>query len=149
MALSFTEWQDKLKGRWRVWQSDPKGTLNQIGANSLYFALAGTALYPIAAAVAHGDLAALGLLYSLGAGVGVNLISNAVQQWADESDAAQGLVDIASQHAELSETLDAILGQLDALSEVRSGLSQADREWFLDTFRDDASWAGSHLVIEI
>ena len=74
MSISFADWQTQLRQRLQTWVKNPKAAIDAVGANSLYFALAGTALYPIAEAVARGDLAALGLLYSLGAGVGVCFI---------------------------------------------------------------------------
>ena len=147
MSLSFTEWKDRLKARWQAWATNPKAALNALGANSLYFALAGTALYPVAEAVARGDLAAVGTLYTLGAGVGVNLIANAVQRWADESDAAQQLAAAAGAQPELVATLDIILQKLEATRQIEDKLTVADRAWFTQTLQAEVARLGSRLVV--
>jgi len=147
MSLSFAEWKEKLKVRWREWAANPKAKLERMAVNSLYFGLAGTALFPIAEAFARGDYAAFAMLGSLGAGVGVNLIANAVQDWANESDAAQGLAQQSREHPELIETLDILLQRLEAPREIGSGLTQADRDWFVQTWRAETARLGSTLVI--
>ncbi len=147
MLLSFDEWKTKLQSRWQAWTADPRAMLNALGANSLYLGLAGTALYPIAEAVARGDLAALGLLYTLGANVGVNLIANSIQHWKNESDAACQLVATVPEHPELVTALDAILQKLDAIAQVQSGLSPADRDWFARTLQADAAHFKSALAV--
>ena len=101
MSLTLSDWIAQAKSQLQRWAAQPKSLLNRAGANTLYFGMAGAALYPIAEAVARHDLAAVGLLYSLGAGVGVNLIANAVQHWADETDAANQLAAAAQDHPEL------------------------------------------------
>lgn len=147
MPLSLTEWKDRLKARWQAWRANPKAALSSLGAKSLYFGMAGTALYPIAEAVSRGDLAAVGMLYTLGAGVGVNLIANAVQSWADESDAAQQLEQTAVEHSELLAALDTILNTVEAVAQIEAGLSPADREWFTQTLHAEVSRLGSGLTI--
>ena len=147
MPLSFDEWKTNLASRWQAWRANPRSMLNKVGVNSLYLGLAGTALYPIAEAVARGDLAALGLLYTLGAGVGVNLIANSVQQWKDESDAARQLVPLAEGQPELVAALDAMLEKLEAVDQVQSGLAPADRDWFARTWQAEAAHFKSALTV--
>ena len=147
MSLSLFDWIDQAKSRLKNWAANPKRALNQVGANSLYFGLAGAALYPIAEAVARNDLAALGLLYSLGAGVGVNLIANAVQHWADESDAANQLANAAPDHPELIQALDIVLQKVEAVDNAQAGLAEADRVWFTQTLRDGIKHVGSSITI--
>lgn len=149
MSFSFSEWKAQLKARWQTWRENPKVELNALGTKSLYFGLAGTALYPIAAAVAQGDLSAVGQLYSLGSGVGINLIANSVQKWSDESTAAKDLAKTAEQHPEMVEALDTILQKLDVLSQVQSGLSADDRKWFARTLKANLERIGGTLTIEI
>jgi hypothetical protein len=90
--VSFTieRWSEKLKDSLRAWDVDPMGKLDSLGAKSLYFAAAASALAP-AAALASNDPATLSALSSLGAGVGANLIANVIQNWKDEKSAAEGI----------------------------------------------------------
>ncbi len=153
MSLSLPDWIAEAKSRlqrWasqQSWDAEPKNLLNRAGAHTLYFGMAGAALYPIAEAVARGDLAAVGLLYSLGAGVGVNLIANAVQSWADEEDAARQLAATAADHAELIEALDLVVQKVEAQETIQAGLSVDDRAWFVERLRQEVGNVGSTLVV--
>jgi formylglycine-generating enzyme required for sulfatase activity len=147
MSLILSDWMINARTRLQKWSSQPRQALNRVGANALYFGMAGTALYPIAEAVGRGDLAALFLLNSLGVNVGVNLIANAVQDWADEEDAARQLAAEAAEHQELITALDAILQKVEAVETVQAGLTQDDRAWFVETLRAEVKQVGSVINV--
>jgi formylglycine-generating enzyme required for sulfatase activity len=147
MTFSYHDWREKLKACWQTWTANPKAKLDALGANSLYLAVAGSALYPIAYAISQGDPAAAELLRSLGAGAGVNLIANCIQDWADESDAARQLTAAAAENPELVKSLDVILEKLQAFQQIEHQLSDDDRRWFRQTLQEDAKRFGSCIVI--
>jgi formylglycine-generating enzyme required for sulfatase activity len=148
MAFSIADWRRKLTERWREWAADPRGKLAALGANSLFYAIAGSALYPVAAALAHSDPnAAVQLLSSVATGAGVNLIANCIQDCADESDAARVLEAAATEHSEIASALDQILGEMDAFRQIQHELSTSDRTWFTQTLRQELPRLGSRFVI--
>lgn len=147
MSLSFANWMTSAKTRLQRWAAQPRHALKRAGANALYFGMAGAALYPIAEAVGRGDLATLGLLYSLGVNVGVDLIANAVQDWADEEDAARKLAASAAEHQDLIVALDAVLQKVEAVETVQAGLSADDRAWFVETLRTETQQVHSVLIV--
>ncbi len=147
VAFSLDQWKGQLKARWQAWAAHPKAALNSLGANSVYFALAGTALFPIAQAVAQGDLSAIVLISQLASGLGINLIANTLQQWANESDAAQTLEQAAPQNPELVPALDAILEKLGALESAQPAAAAPDRAWFQQELQAALVRAGSRLSV--
>lgn len=146
MPFSLDQWKQQLAARWQQFAADPRGALNALGANSAYFAMAGMALYPIAQAIASRDLSALGLLYSLGAGVGVNLFANALQDWANESDAVLALQAQAEQ-PEVRAALEVILEKLEALPAIEIHARAEEREWLRQTLQAELQQLGSGLPL--
>ncbi len=143
MPLSLSEWQTKLESHWRGWWADPQSAFQALGIDSLYFAIAGVALYPL---VDNPD--DLRRLLSLPSeGRDIEIIANTIRQWTTEHEAAQSLAHNAQLHSEIVETIDAILQKLGALPQVQKGLNATHQEWFARKFSADAKQAGSRLHV--
>ena len=137
MSLSLQEWREKLKTGWNSWKEDPRGKLTSLGAGSLYLAVAGSTLYPVAAAIAHGDPAAGALLVSIAGGIGGKLIAELLQKGTDEKTLSQDLAQAADRRPQIIPALDAVLEKLDAIPQITSGMNDDDLAWFNETFHSE------------
>jgi formylglycine-generating enzyme required for sulfatase activity len=145
--MDLDAWKGRVTDRLRRFARQARAEVERSGPHLLYGTLAGMALWPVAEAVQGGELAALGALYSLGAGVGVNLLANQVQTWKDEADAGQKLARAAREDAEVRAALDTVLARLEVLPTLQAALSDDDRDWFVRLLGDELRRSGSRLVV--
>lgn len=143
MPIHLSELKTHLRTRLATFARNPRV------AGSVYAALAGMALWPIAQAAGAGDFAAaLTALAGAAAGVGANLIANQVQSWKDESDAGRSLVQAAAKSAQVRAALDAVLAELGVLQEAQAALAEADQAWFAETLRAELAHLGGSPRLE-
>ena len=131
MAFDLTIWKEKAQQRLQDW----KPRMQRAGVDSVYAFLSAAALWPVAEALQHGDLAGLTALGSVAAGVGSNLLANQIQNWKDEKDAARQLTDAVDENEEIRAALDMVLDELDAFTLAGQALSEEDRQWFAETLK--------------
>ena len=117
----------------------------------LYGAMSAATLAPLVTAVSQGDYAALVAATGIVGGIGGNLIANQIQAWTDRSEAevAVELEAKAAAEPEWRAALDALLREFEAPRVVQAILSEADRDWFVDSLRAELDQIGSGLTIEI
>jgi hypothetical protein len=139
MTFDLTSWKSDLQGRFHNWR--PRW--QQAGTHSLYLFVAATALWPVAAALQRGDLAAVMLLGQLLANVGSNLLANVIQRIKDEADAPHQLAEALAESPALQTELDELLARLEALPLAQAGLNPADQAWFAATLRDELARLGN------
>jgi len=142
MAFDLNVWQEKLKQRLSGWKARWIH-LRNAGMDRLYPFLAAAALWPVVEAVQQGEWAALAALGGVTAGLGSNLLANAIQNWKDEADAARQLAGGAGQDADLRAELDAVLTKLDVLAQARADLEPGDRAWFEETLHAELAQLGN------
>lgn len=143
MPIHLSELKTHLRTRPTAFARNPRV------AGSVYAALAGMALWPVAQAVGAGDFAAaITALAGTAAGVGANLIANQVQSWKDESDAGRSLAQAATESAQVRAALDAVLSELDVVREAQAALAEADRAWFAETLRAELARLGGSPRLE-
>ena len=140
-------WRQKVQERLARFTASAQAQFQEAGPNLLYGFLSAMALWPVAEAVQAGELAALVALGSMAGGVGANLIANQVQQWKDETDAAEQLSQAAQADPAVREALDALLSQWDVIGQAQAGLSDADRDWLLETLDREVGQLGSSLTV--
>jgi len=117
--------------------------------NVFYGLVTAGVLAPAVAAVAQSSgQEVFGQLAALLGGVGVNLVSNLIQQIKDrsEEDAAAEVQRQYEADPELRKALDTLIEKLDAINTAQRTLSDADREWFVQTLREELRQAGSTII---
>jgi len=127
------------------------GELRGVGPGMLYGALSAATLMPLVAAVNQGDFAALVAATGVVGGIGGNLIANQIQAWKDRPtlEVAAELEAKAEGNPEWRAALDALLAEFEAPRVVQAILSEADRDWFVDSLREELAQIGSGLTVEI
>lgn len=129
MAFDIQHWKEALKQKLPGFRE----RMARAGVNSVYAMLSATALWPVVEASQRGDYAGLMAVGGVLGGIGVNLVSNQIQAWSDEADAARKLEAQAAQDAELRAALDKILEALEAPQLAEQTLAETDRAWFAET----------------
>jgi len=139
MSFNLDEWSAQVKGRLQQWAQQPRETLGQAGARTLFGTLAAMTLFPLAQALARGDSMTVGLtLGGIAAGVGANLVAEQVQRWKDLSDGTDAVPDLEAALAtsqELRQAVDAILDELDVVHQAHEALPRDDRAWLVEQLR--------------
>jgi formylglycine-generating enzyme required for sulfatase activity len=147
MTFTLEMWKEKVSGRLSRFGGWLERRKTRDAPYLLYGSLCGMSLWPLVEAVRTGQT--LPVMVALGAvagGVGGNLLAEQVQRWkdrADEAEVAGWVAGHAPADADLREALDRILEQLDAVTQARAGLSEADRDWFAATLRGELSQLGN------
>jgi len=144
MAFNLQEWKDTIQRRIHKFARNPQ----RAAAGSLFGFLCGMTLFPLAEAMGQGDTLGVGMaLGGIAAGMGGNLVAEQVQRWKDrpEEETAAELDQAINESAELRQALDAILGELEVLHEIRQTLSEDDRDWFTATLDEELARFGPEL----
>ena len=136
MAFDVVEWRRRLGERLRAW----RGLAGDAGA-SAYGALCGMTLWPVVQALrGNGDPMAWVALGSVSAGIGSNLVAGHLQRWMEhatgEDDVVAALAAEAAAHdPALRDTLDAILEQLETVTQAQQALTSIpdERDAFMAT----------------
>jgi hypothetical protein len=147
MTFNLETWKEKAGGRLHEMGAWLEGRKAQDAPYLLYGALCGASLWPLVQAAQAGQLLpAVMALGSVAAGVGGNLLAEQVQRWKDDADEA-ALAGWVAEHApadpDLREALDAVLAQLEAVTQAQAALSEADRDWFAATLRGELAQLGN------
>jgi len=148
-VIDFTlnVWKDKAASRLRGIEDFLERSKTQDAPYLVYGALCGLSLWPLVEAARAGQvLPVMMALGSVAAGVGGNLIAEQVQRWKDQADEARvagWVAERAPADPGLREALDGILERLDAVTQARAGLSDADRRWFTETLSKEMSQLGN------
>ncbi|HQF63389.1 MAG TPA: SUMF1/EgtB/PvdO family nonheme iron enzyme [Anaerolineaceae bacterium] len=124
--------------------------IKQAGANTLYGLLAVGALLPAISAYHGGEIAPVVIVLSdLLGSVGSNLIANLIQKWKDktEEQIAHEVLGAAQQDASLQETLDGLLEKLEVVSSAQQALSEADKQWFVETLQAELKRINSSITL--
>lgn len=143
-------WQGKIREQLR--QSGD--FLRRMTPGMTYGALATATLLPIIEAVKGGDLMALGALYTTLGGVGVNLVTNVIQEWKERSDAEvaahlpQALAASATDE-EARAVFDRLIDELQTLRLVLESGKLPDPVAFLETLQTEVTRLGSHIDISV
>lgn len=117
----------------------------------VYGTVAGLSLWPLVeAAATSGQLApVVGALYSLGAGVGANLVASQIEAWQNQAEApteeavARWVAQNVAGNPDLRDTLDAILEAVDALAVVQQALPADEQRRFLLELRREMAQLGN------
>ncbi|NOZ28403.1 MAG: SUMF1/EgtB/PvdO family nonheme iron enzyme [Chloroflexi bacterium] len=123
-----------------------KTRLQQAGINTVYGFLAAATIWPVMAAYAQGDLAAIMALGNVLAGVGGNLLAERIQRWkdaTDETDMAEEIAQEAAENQALRAEIDQMLAELEALSLAEAALSEEDKAWFRETLAAELERLGN------
>ncbi len=126
--------------------------IKQAGADTLYGLLAAGALLPAIGAYQGGEVFPVMMALSeLLGSVGGNLISNLIQKWKDKTDAeiAQEVLGSAQKDAEFRQAVDVLLKELDVVSSAQQALSDADKQWFIETLQSELKKVGSGITISV
>ena len=121
----------------------------------LYGSLATATILPLVMAVKSDDGSALIALQGLLSGIGLNLVTNQIQEWKDQDgdklkkDLPKTLALQAAQNAEWKDALDELLTALETPRIVQAIISEADRDWFVDALRTELRTLGSKIEIQI
>ena len=145
MGFSINDWKSGIADYFK--KHTPK--MKQGGMNVFYGLVTAGVLAPAVAAVAQSSgQEVFGQLAALLGGVGVNLVSNLIQQIKDrsEEDAAAEVQRQYEADPELRKALDTLIEKLDAINTAQRTLSDADREWFVQTLREELRQAGSTII---
>ncbi len=145
MGFSLHEWKSGIADYFK--KHTPK--MKQGSMNVFYGLVTAGVLAPAVAAVAQSSgQEVFGQLAALLGGVGVNLVSNLIQQIKDrsEEDAAAEVQRQYEADPELRKALDMLIEKLDAINTAQRMLSDADREWFVQTLREELRQAGSTII---
>lgn len=120
-----------------------KSRMVQSGANSAYAVIAATALWPVVAATQAGDSTGAAVLASTFAGsVAAKLFADQILKWKDEADGARQIAALQKDDP-FRESLDELLQRLDAFTVAHDVLPTADKQWFLQTLREELAQLGS------
>jgi len=141
-------WQKQIQERLDRFSASARAQFQQAAPNLLYGFLSGMTLWPVAEAMRGGDLA--GPILALGGivgNVGANLIANQVQNWKDEADAAEQLSQAAQSDPGVREVLDVLLDKLKVVEQAQAGMSDQDRDWFMETLRREVAQLESSLTV--
>ncbi|MDP6359795.1 MAG: NACHT domain-containing protein, partial [Planctomycetota bacterium] len=142
MAFDFNFWKAQIKEKLTGW----KGSSDQLGSSFLYSFCASTTLWPLVDAVAGGNLAALGALFTTLQGVGGGLIANRINEWKNKSSVGELADELNRQiqdDDDLRNELDTLLEKLDTIELAKAGLEESDREWFEQTLRAELEQLGN------
>ena len=147
MSWNLQDWKDTVSARLWGWRM----RMQELQADSVYMFLTATALAPVLEAVRQGEWSALFVVGGVVSGVGTNLLANLLQQWKDTADSwhdpADGACHLAvavTAEPALQAELDAILEQLNVVTQAQQHLPEAERAWFVETLRAELERPG-HL----
>jgi len=132
MGFDVAEWKERIEQRLQAFAANPRQALKEAGAETLLGYLLGMTFFPLAQAVAEGELAALSALFSIARGIGANLIANKVQHWHDETTAARELERELPASSELRQTLAKILAELEVIGIAQQRMGYEDHSWFAE-----------------
>jgi len=124
--------------------------IKQAGANTLYGLLAAGALLPAIGAYHGGEIAPVVIALSdLLGSVGSNLIANLIQKWKDKPNAeiTQEVLGTIQKNVELRQAVDILLEKLEVVSSAQQALSDADKQWFVETLQAELKKVGSGIII--
>jgi len=139
MAFNLQTWRDQCK----AYLKDLKQRIADRKVDSIYGTIAAAALWPVIAAFQQGDLSALVALGQVLAGVGTNLLAGGLQSWRDQAEAARDLQARIEKEPDLREELDAIIEKLGAFSLAKAELPERERQWFVNTLRQELQLLGN------
>ncbi len=139
MPFTLDTWRAQFKSGLASW----KQRVLERKADSLYGALAATALWPVIAAFQHGDVMALMAVGQLLSNVATNFLATGIQKWRDEAEAASALNAQLATDAASREQVDALLTKLEAIKLAHEELPEAQRQWFVDTLRSELQALGN------
>lgn len=142
-------WQARIREHF----SQSTRLVQRMAPGMTYGALATATLLPIVTAVKGGDLTALSALYTTLGGVGLNLVTNLIQEWKDRSDAetAEGLPSAITSGATSNEkdewlaAFDRLITELDAVHLALEKLPDPDA--FAAALRADKQALGSTITV--
>ncbi len=150
MVFTPEVWKQQATEQFQQARSWLKQRATQDAPYLVYGTLGSLSLWPLVEAAQAGQL--LPVVLALGhvaGGVGGNLLANQIQIWKDQADeltqddVAEWITEQASLNPELSEALDTILEQMEAIAQVQAGLGDNDRQWFVETLRAELAHLGN------
>ncbi|MCP4935223.1 MAG: SUMF1/EgtB/PvdO family nonheme iron enzyme, partial [bacterium] len=139
MKFSRDGWKKNIKKRFAGW----KPRTAQTAVNSLYLTLAATAVWPVAEAYLGGNPMAIFTLGSLLAGVGGNLLADAVLSVKAEKDTAVTLQKALADTPQIKDEIDAVLTELAVVEDAQNSLAADDKTWFLQTLQRELTQLGN------
>ena len=119
--------------------------VRRLAPGTIYGSLCASTLWPVISAAGQGDFGAVGALCGVLGSMGGSLVAGRIQAWRDRSEAelATELGEEAKNHPEWREALDKLLEEFDSPRIVQGALSEADKEWFARTLKDELSNLGN------
>ncbi len=142
MGFDLGTWKKEIKNS----ISGLKKKMQTWSANSIYSTLITFTLWPVVQAVARGDLSALMALGGVLGGLGSNLLANLIQNWKDktsEQDLAREIEQTIQENPDVREVFDTLLKKLDTVDLAKAVLPESERQWFIDTLRQELQRLGN------
>ena len=139
MGFDRETWKANVTAQLQDWRLRMK----QVGAKSIYGFLSMASLWPVVEAARGGEWAALSALGGVVANVGGNLLASRLQSWKDEATAVHHIEAELSADPSLRAELDAVLETLDVFSQAQQRLTEAERQWFIKTLREELAQQGN------
>jgi len=124
--------------------------LRQAGTDALYGLVMAGVLLPAISAFQTGDAYPMMLeLSTLLGNISGGLISNLIHSLKDKTDEeiAREINETPQREAALQQAMDALLEKLDVVTVVQQTLSEADRQWFVETLQAELQKSNSQLSI--
>jgi len=139
MEFDLKTWQGKIKEGLKGWRE----RMQKSGVKSIYAFVSATAIWPVIQVASGGQWTALTQLGMLTAGVGTSLLAGRLQKWKDEADAARQIEDEVVNNKDFRDELDIVLDKLNVISLAKEKLSEAEKQWFIGTLRDELKNIGN------
>ncbi len=128
MTFDLDTWKTEFGKRIPGWRDRMRAT----GTKSVFAFVSASALWPVIEAFQQGNVQALIALGTVAAGAGTSLIAAKIKDWQDEAQVANELEKAIAGDNAIMAYLEAMLRELEALSQAQSALPVADREWFAE-----------------
>jgi len=149
MGFDFLAWRQAVGGKLRQLDEWLEVWRRREVRYMLYGGLCSLSLWPLVEAARSGEpTAAILALGSVAGSVGANLVAEQIQRWTDNANKVQeddivSWVAAQASDSDLRAVLDDILTKLDVLSQAITAVPNNDRDWFVNTLRNELTQLGN------
>ncbi|MCG3208374.1 MAG: Hercynine oxygenase [Anaerolineae bacterium] len=144
-------WQQQIEKELAGLKGWLKQRYQKDAPNLVYGTLLGATLWPAVEAAAQTGqwTAVIGALTGIASGVGADLLAGQITRWKEQADnltrddVADWAAQTAAPHAELRDTLNQLLAELQVVNRAETRLAEADRAWLARTLRQELVQLGT------
>jgi len=144
MTFSLEAWReqtDRKLTQTKDWLAQVK---NRQAPYALYGFPSSLALWPLVEALGAGQVfPVMNALGTVAGSVGGNLLANLIQNAKDQAGLAAQVQQQAGHNAELRQALDHLLETLQIIPQAAQGLPENERQWLVETLRQELAQLGS------